>query len=118
MDTFLNHILPTTIGGIIIVIFTFFISRYIFRPKHCSDQEERCRKYIDSEVTKVMQSVTRGKFEMEEEKRRSELIYARSDVITPQFKGLRNDMRYIRRRVDQLAADRKLVPVDGDPEED
>jgi len=118
MDTFVHPLLLTIIGGIVITVFTFFLNRYIFRPKHCDEQENRCRRYVDSEVENVMQEVAKGRREMEEERKRSEFVYARNDVIIPQFKGLRDDMRYIRRRVDQLAVDRKLVPVMVDSEEE
>jgi len=118
MGIFEHPVVFAIFGGIVVAIFTFLLGRNVFRPKHCDEQEEQCRKYIDTEVLKVMTDLIRTKHDIAMERDRSDNVFARSDVIIPQFKALRNDMRYIRRRIDQLAVDRKLMPVDIDPEED
>lgn len=118
MDILTHPVFYSILGGIFISIFTFMLGRNVFRPKHCDEQEEQCKRYIDSEVLKVMTDLARTKHDISAERDRSDNVYARYDVIIPQFKALRNDMRYIRRRIDQLANERKLMPVEVEPDED
>lgn len=110
------------VGGGVVAIVSIITNRYVVRPRYCAMQEEKCIGLFKEEINRTEKTLKEEINKMEElhEKRNnvSHDVFARKDVIGPQVKQVKQDMSYIRKRLDQLADDRRLPPVEMDSHEE
>jgi hypothetical protein len=122
------------VGGTVVAVISLVANRYAIRPKHCSLQVQKCREMFQEEVQHVKNEFVKDvdnigkemnnvkqvicreieavKATIKDDKKVSHEVFARKDVINPQMHRASIELLYIRKRLDQLADDRRLPPVD------
>jgi len=115
MSWYNEPVVIALISAIVVAIASVVTNRYVVRPKHCSIQEDKCKKMFMVEagrIEKNLREEIKGMQNTHERHNRiNHEVFARKDVISPQLEETKREIVYIRKRIDQLADDRQLPPI-------